>query len=278
MPLNTLYAGDNLKALQKHVAPESVDLVYLDPPFNSRTDYHVPSRPAENGSGDGPVPAFRDLWRWDRRSESDFVRLLKNGGRLAEALSACRTILGASGMLAYLTMIAPRLGELQRVLRPTGSIYLHCDPSASHYLRVLLDALFGPNQFRNEIVWRRTGSHGARRCFGPIHDTLLFYSKTADYFFCVVKRRYMRGHVERRYRRDSSGRFKFISGGNVLTGAKGTDGESGKPWRGFDPAAKNRHWAIPGFLAEQMPAAFQKLGVLAKLDALYESGFIGICS
>jgi DNA modification methylase len=179
-------------------------------------------------------------------------------------------------MLAYLTIIAPRLRELYRVLRPTGSLYLHCDPSASHYLRVLLDAIFGPAQFRNEIVWRRTGAHAPRRSFGPIHDTLLFYSKSEDYFFHVVRRPYMRGHVERRYKMHSSGRLKFTSGGNVLTGANATGGASSKPWRGFDPASKNRHWAIPGFLAERMPAGFVNLSVHAKLEALYGAGLIEI--
>src|SRR5262249_43921849 len=161
-------------------------------------------------------------------------------------------------MLAYLTMMAPRLRELRRVLKRSGSIYLHCDPAAGHYLRVLMDAIFGPGQFRNEIIWRRTGSHGPRRSFGPIHDTILFYTKTSSYFFRRHRRPYMRGHVTRRYRPDGAGRYRFASGGNVLTGANATQGESGLPWRGFDPAAKDRHWAIPGFLTRQMPPSFAR--------------------
>ncbi|MDO8631545.1 MAG: DNA methyltransferase, partial [Phycisphaerales bacterium] len=112
--------------------------------------------------------------------------------------------------------------------------------------------------------------------FGPIHDTILFYVKSPSYFFTVVRRAYMRGHVSGRYAADATGGLKFISGGNILTGAGKTKGESGRPWRGFDPSKKNRHWAIPGFLTEQMPPAFAKLGVLAKLDALYEAGLVEI--
>jgi hypothetical protein len=139
-----------------------------------------------------------------------------------------------------------------------------------------LDAIFDPTNFRNEIVWRRTGAHGPGRSFGPIHDTVLFYSKGPDYFFHQVKRPYMRGHVERRYRPDGTGRMRFSTGGNILTGAGATKGESGMPWRGFDPTAKRRHWAIPGDIAAQMPTSFAALGVLAKLDALLDAGLIEI--
>jgi hypothetical protein len=187
-----------------------------------------------------------------------------------------RRLLGDNDVLAYLVMMAPRLLELHRVLGPTGSLYLHCDPTASHYLKLVLDSIFGPDNFRNEIVWRRTGSHGPRRGYGPIHDTIFFYSRSNRYYFDLVRRPYMRRHVEERYVRDEQGRLKFSSGGNVLTGAGRRTGESGAAWKGFDPTAKNRHWAIPGFLAEQMPPKFAELGVLAKLDALYQAGFIEI--
>jgi DNA modification methylase len=191
-------------------------------------------------------------------------------------IAALRQGIGTNQMMAYLVEMAVRLVELRRVLKPTGSIYLHCDPTASHYLRVLMDAVFGPLQFRNEIIWRRTGAHGAQKSFGPIHDTLLVYTKTDEYYFQVAKHPYMRGHVERRYKVDPAGRAKFSSGGNVLTGPGATKGESGQPWKGFDPSAKDRHWAIPGFLAEQMPPAFKNLGPLDKLDALYDAGLIDI--
>ena len=274
---SALYHGDNLGILRRQGRGETVDLVYLDPPFNSNQNYGVLFRERGGTRPAGRLPAFEDTWRWDSAAVAAFRETIESGGRVAEALSAFRRFLGESDMLAYLSMIAPRLVELRRVLKSTGSIYLHCDPTASHYLKMLMDAVFGPENFRNEIIWRRTGAHGPRRSFGPIHDTLLFYSKTNDYFFRVVRRPYMKGHVESRYAlEEETGRYKFTSGGNVLTGANATQGESGRPWRGFDPSAKNRHWAIPGFLAEQMPPEFADLGVLAKLDALYEAGLVEI--
>ena len=274
---NSLYCGNNLDVLRTWGRDETVDLVYLDPPFNSQQNYHVLFRGRNGMRPARPIRAFADTWCWNDAAAASFQETLATGGRVADALGAFRQLLGETDMLAYLSMMAPRLVELRRVLKSSGSLYLHCDPSAGHYLKILLDAVFGPENFRNEIVWRRTGAHGPRRSFGPIHDTLLFYSKSGEYFFQVVKRPYMKGHVDSRYALDAAtGRYKFTSGGNVLTGANTTQGESGRPWRGFDPSAKNRHWAIPGFLAEQMPAEFARLGVLAKLEALYAVGLIEI--
>jgi site-specific DNA-methyltransferase (adenine-specific) len=274
---NALYCGDNLDLLRRYGRDESVDLIYLDPPFNSDQSYSLIFRVRRGVRSAARAPAFEDTWRWNDAADALFQQTVESGGRVADALGAFRQFLGETDLLAYLTMMAPRLVELQRVLKSGGSIYLHCDPSASHYLKMLLDAVFGPENFRNEIVWRRTGAHGPRRSFGPIHDTLLFYSKSSEYFFQVVKRPYMQGHVDSRYTlEEETGRYKFTSGGNVLTGANATQGESGRPWRGFDPSAKDRHWAIPGFLAEQMPPEFAELGVLAKLDALYDAGLIEI--
>jgi DNA modification methylase len=274
---NALYCGDNLELLRRHGEAETVDLVYLDPPFNSGQNYHLLFKTRNGTRSVVPIPAFEDTWRWDAAATAAFRETVEAGGRVGDALLAFRQFLGDSDQLAYLSMMAPRLIQLRRVLKSTGSIYLHCDPTASHYLKMLMDAVFGPENFRNEIAWRRTGAHGPRRSFGPIHDTLFFYSKSSEYFFQVVKRPYMKGHVDSRYtREEATGRYKFTSGGNVLTGANATQGESGRPWRGFDPSAKNRHWAIPGFLAEQMPAEFADLGVLARLDALYEAGLIEI--
>lgn len=178
--------------------------------------------------------------------------------------------------MAYLINMAPRLVELHKVLKPTGSLYMHCDPTASHYLKLLLDVIFGAENFRNEIIWRRTGAHSPRRTFGPIHDTILFYTRSGDYYFNLVRLPYTLEHVTRRYKQQADGRWKFTSGGNVLTGAGSGGGESSQPWRGFDPALKNRHWAIPGFINAQLPSAEQKLGVLDKLEAAYQRGLIDI--
>jgi DNA modification methylase len=274
--VNTLYYGDNLDILRRHIADGSVDLVYLDPPFKSNQDYNVLFAERDGTLAAAQIKAFEDTWRWDRTAAEAYQEVVERGGGVSRALQAFRTLLGDSDMLAYLSMMAPRLTELHRVLNPSGSLFLHCDPTASHYLKVLLDAVFGPVNFRNEIVWRRTGAHGPRRSFGPIHDTILFYTRSDAYFFNIVRQPYMRGHVETRYRRAPDGRLKFVTGGNILTGAGATRGESGQPWRGFDPSAKGRHWAIPGDLAEMMPPDFQELGVLAKLDALYAAGLIEI--
>ncbi len=273
---NVLFYGDNLDVLRRHVADDSVDLIYLDPPFNSNANYNVLFGHADGSRAAAQIKAFDDTWRWDQAAAAAFQDALTAGGAVASALAAFQTLLGPNAMLAYLSMMAPRLVELRRVLKPTGSIYLHCDPTASHYLKLLLDSVFGPDNFRNEIIWRRTGAHGPRRSFGPIHDTILLYSKSSTYYFRVTRRPYMRGHVELRYQRQSDGRYKFITGGNILTGAGATRGESGQPWRGFDPSARNRHWAIPGDLTEQMPIDFASLGVLAKLDALYDAGLVEI--
>jgi DNA modification methylase len=271
-----LFYGDNLDVLRRHVDDESVDLVYLDPPFNSNADYNILFGHVDGSRAAAQIKAFGDTWRWDEAAAADFQKAVEHGGTVADALRAFQTLLGGSNMLAYLSMMAPRLIELRRVLKSTGSLFLHCDPTASHYLKLLLDSIFSPENFRNEIIWRRTGAHGPRRSFGPVHDTLLFYSKSKDYYFNVLRRPYMAGHVAKRYRREPNGRLRSTTGGNILTGAGTTNGESGQPWRGFNPSSKGRHWAIPGDLAEQMPPEFQELGVQKKLDALYDAGLIEI--
>jgi len=154
--VNTLYYGDNLDVLRRHVADESVDLVYLDPPFNSNQDYNVLFAEHSGERAAAQITAFEDTWRWDNAAAVAFENVIRGGGHPAEALSSFWVFLGASDMMAYLSMMAPRLVELRRVLKDTGSLYLHCDPAASHYLKMLMDAIFGPTNFRNEITWQRT--------------------------------------------------------------------------------------------------------------------------
>jgi DNA modification methylase len=179
---NLLYYGDNLDVLRRHVKDESIDLVYLDPPFNSNVNYNVLF--AERGTQSAAqIKAFEDTWRWDESAAQAYEETVELGGDVAQALRAFRTLLGTSDMLAYLAMMAPRLVELRRVLKPTGSLYLHCDPSASHYLKLLLDAIFGAQHFRNEIIWHyNTGGKGKNN-FLRKHDTILWYSKSAQYTF-----------------------------------------------------------------------------------------------
>lgn len=280
--VNKLYYGDNLAVMRKHIQDESVDLCYIDPPFNSKRNYNQ----IYNNIGKEDVAqaqAFVDTWTWDDAAESGFAEIISgnNSGLTAQSIelvNGLKQVLGKGSLLSYITHITLRIGEIYRVLKPTGSFYLHCDPSASHYIKLICDAIFcggRQGQFQNEIIWRRTGSHNTRRSFGPIHDVIFFYTKTSKYTFNIVRRPYMKGHVSSRYSLDG-GRLKFTSGGNILTGAGKTNGESGQVWRGFNPSAKNRHWAVPGFLTEDLDEDFHELGVLGKLEALYEMGRIEI--
>lgn len=273
--LNQLFYGDNLEVLKK-MDSAFVDLIYLDPPFNSDAVYNVSF--ANAGDAAAQIQAFDDTWRWTPETSSTYDQLVSGGGLpplAAECLEAIRALTKESPLTAYMVAMAPRLVELHRVLKATGSLYLHCDPTASHYLKIMLDAIFGPTMFRNEIIWRRTGAHSPRNSFGPVHDVILFYTKTPAAYFKPLKRPYSRQHVESRYTQDSKG-WKFTSGGNVLTGPGATSGESGQEWRGFNPSAKNRHWAVPGFVTEQMPESFATLGVLDKLEAAFQAGLIEI--
>lgn len=274
-----LFFGDNLEILREHIPDESIDLVYLDPPFNSNQSYNVLFKERDARPSTAQIEAFGDTWHWTPETQVQYEELVTSAtvpGGVAKAVDAFSLMLGQNDVMAYLVMMTPRLLELHRVLKPTGSLYLHCDPTASHYLKIICDQIFDPRNFRNEIIWRRTGAHAPRKSYGPIHDTILFYTKSNKCFFNVLRMPYMNGHVDSRYKLDATGGLKFVSGGNVLTGAGKTQGESGMPWRGFNPSSKNRHWAIPGFLSEQMPAEFMDLSVLQKLEKLYEAGLIDI--
>lgn len=209
---NLLYYGDNLDVLRRHIKDETVDLVYLDPPFKSNVDYNVLF--AEHGTRSAAqIKAFTDTWRWDESAAYDYERTVEQGGRVAEALQGFRTVIGTSDMLAYLAMMAPRLVELRRVMTPTASIYLHCDPTASHYLKLLMDAVFGAAQFRNEIVWKRTpfaGSSKARaRQLPRSHDVLLFYSKRDTWTWNEPNLPYLPGYLQRFKWDDNDGRGPY---------------------------------------------------------------------
>lgn len=178
---NTLYFGDNLDILRRYVKDESVDLVYLDPPFNSNATYNVLFGGKGGAKSAAQIQAFDDTWHWDEGAAASYHEMVEAGGGAGTALRAFRSLLGEGDMLAYLCMMAPRLVELRRVLKPTGSIYLHCDQTASHYLKVLMDAVFGPRNYLNEIVWHRysrpKGSQHKARHYGASTDTILFYAR-----------------------------------------------------------------------------------------------------
>jgi site-specific DNA-methyltransferase (adenine-specific) len=177
---NRLYFGDNLEILRKEIASESVDLVYLDPPFNSNATYNVLFAEKSGKKSAAQIAAFDDTWQWGLESEASYHETVTAGGKLADLLQAFRGFLGQNDMMAYLVMMAARLKELHRVLKPTGGLYLHCDPTASHYLKLLLDAIFGPFCFRNEIVWKRTSGRKGITQLGRVHDIIFFYTRSNE--------------------------------------------------------------------------------------------------
>ena len=201
---NTLYYGDNLPVLRQHVKDESVDLIYLDPPFNSDQNYNVLFQEQDGSRPAAQIQAFGDTWHWDQAAAVAYQEVVESGGQVSLALQGFRKVLGENDMLAYLSMMAPRLVELRRVLKPTGSIYLHCDPTASHYLKLLLDSVFRPERFVSEIIWKRTHSHGdPRRKYGAITDTLFLFSKSDEYAFAPVQTIHRGVHQKYVHRRRS---------------------------------------------------------------------------
>ncbi len=179
---NTLYYGDNLPVLRDHIPTASVDLVYLDPPFNSSRNYNILFKDEHGKEAEAQITAFEDSWHWNAAAEHVYRELVTEAPpHVSQMIYALRSFLGHNQMLAYLVMMAARLVELHRVLKPTGSLYLHCDPTASHYLKIILDTIFGPRNFRNEVVWNYGGwTHQKMKHFPRKHDILLFYAKSED--------------------------------------------------------------------------------------------------
>lgn len=189
--LNTLYYGDNLWRLRE-MEGESVDLIYLDPPFNSRVQYNVIFDRPDGGTSEAQAGAFRDAWTWTAtESEPAYEYVMSRGGAPAAMLSGMMSFLGKGDAMAYLCMMTPRLIELRRVLKRTGSIYLHCDPTANAYLRIMLNAVFGDDQFRNEIIWYYYNKmHDSRKKLFPrATDTIFFFVKNVneDFYFSQLK-------------------------------------------------------------------------------------------
>ena len=220
---NTLYYGDNLDILRQHVPDESVELVYLDPPFNSNANYNVLFKEQSGEASPAQIRAFTDTWEWTQEAERTYEQeIITNPGTPAnvkEMVSAFRQFIGSNAMMAYLVMMTPRLVELRRVLKPTGSIYLHCDPTASHYLKLLMDSVFGLSNYRNEITWKRTptvkGNFGqGSKLWGQATDTLLFYTKTNDYVFSQPFGPYSQEYIDKSYRHVEPGtgrRYRLVS-------------------------------------------------------------------
>lgn len=176
---NKLFFGDNLRILREHVKDESVDLIYLDPPFNSSANYNVIFREQSGEQSAAQIIAFEDTWHWGQDSEATYYELVNTApDDLVKLMQALRDFLGENDMMAYLTMMSPRLIELHRVLKPTGSIYLHCDTTAGAYLRIMMDAIFGLRCFRNEIIWSYRRWPSKSKAYQTMHDVILFYAKT----------------------------------------------------------------------------------------------------
>jgi len=239
--MNTLYFGDNLDILRQHGADASVDLIYLDPPFNSQRDYNLLFKTPKGQASEAQITAFEDSWHWGDQAEHEYAEILHQPNTAAaEMIQALRRFLHENDLLAYLVMMGNRLLELHRVLKPTGSLYLHCDPTASHYLRLVLDAIFGPENFINEIIWKRTTAHSSSKKYAPIHDTLLYYGKTSKVVWTEPRLAYEEAYLDKYYRfDDGDGRLYWRAD---LCAAGKRKGSSGQPWRGIDPAAKGMHW------------------------------------
>jgi site-specific DNA-methyltransferase (adenine-specific) len=212
---NVLYYGDNLDILRRYIPDESVDLIYLDPPFNSNRDYNVIFKDESGRKSDAQLLAFEDTWHWGPGPE-DVYRYLTNtglhGGRVPEPvgriIAALRAGIGTNQMLAYVVEMTVRLVELRRVLKPTGSLYLHCDPTASHYLKLVLDAVFGPTRFLNEITWKRSTSHGnVARNYGSLTDAILVFTRTNSYIWNQQYAPFAAEYVDQKFTgRDADGR------------------------------------------------------------------------
>lgn len=176
--MNKLFYGDNLEILREHIPADSADLIYLDPPFNSNRDYNVLFREQDGTRAAAQIKAFGDTWEWNTAAAAAYQETVERGGQVSLVMQAFRTALGGNDVLAYLSMMAPRLIEMHRVLKDTGSICLHCDPTASHYIKLLMDAIFDPRNFLNEIIWHYRKWSTGKYTFQRNHDVIFFYSKT----------------------------------------------------------------------------------------------------
>ncbi len=257
---NKLFYGDNLQVLrgqdahaQPNIPSQSVDLVYLDPPFNSRQDYNVLFAEKDGSRSASQITAFKDSWEWNLEAEGAYTDIVERGGRVADAMLAFRTLLGNSDMMAYLAMMAPRLVELRRVLKETGSIYLHCDPTASHYLKLLMDGVFGAQRSKNELIWKRSDAHndskqGAMH-FGRVHDVILFYSKTDSPKFTTQYTPLPDSTQDRWYRNIEVGTGRRYNKGDVTGPGGAAKGNAYYEWAGV-----TRYWRYKRSKMEELEA------------------------
>jgi adenine specific DNA methylase Mod len=276
MENNILYYGDNLEIIRKYFPDNSIDLIYLDPPFNSNAAYNILFKEPTGEPSQAQITAFDDTWHWSIESERTFQEIITNAPiNVAELITAFRNFIHQNDMMAYLVMMCIRLLELKRVLKLTGSIYLHCDSTASHYLKILMDAVFGIRNFRNEIIWRRTGSNSAAKRFGPIHQTILYYAKSNMSSFYPVPAPYTKGYIDDYFtEQDERGSYRPV----LLTGPGTRKGDSGKAWHSYDPTKSGRHWQPASYIytkyRELTGDDLSNYPLLERLDRLDEIGLI----
>ena len=261
----TIWTGDNLE-IMRGMSSESVDLIYLDPPFNSKHNYAAPIGSKAAGA------AFKDTWTLDDVDKAWWGEIAESNIPLYKVLDMARHAGGKSTM-SYLIYMAVRILEMHRVLKETGSLYLHCDPTMSHYLKMMLDAVFGVNRYNNEIVWRRTRVRGAGiKKVRWVHDTILAYAKSNEFTFNRIKIPYDKSYVDKYYRQtDKYGQYQSIS----LIAAGPRSGDSGKPWRGIYPNSGN-HWSCPGTFPKHVykPDDWGVMTTQQKLDYFDDKGLI----
>ena len=241
--MGALYFGDNLHVLREEIRDESVDLIYLDPPFNSKRDYNVFLKTPKGHESDAQITAFEDSWHWGEQAEREFSELLRQQNTdVAEMIQSLRRFLKESDMMAYLVMMANRLLELHRVLKPTGSLYLHCDPTASHYLKIVMDAIFGAENYANEIIWKRAdtvkGNFGqGTKLFDKNTDTIFFYRKSENNTFNPQFKAYSKEYIDAFYKFIEPGtgrKYQLIS----MTGPGGA--AKGNPY--YEVMGVSRYW------------------------------------
>jgi len=270
--MNELHYGDNL-AIVRALPDESVDLVYLDPPYpltgsRAEASYSLGAQLASEGRQTSDLV---DGWRWNPTTDRLYADLISGSAPTGtrNVLETFHHLLGRSDELAYLVEIAIRLPDLRRVLKGTGSLYFQCDPAVSHYTRLLLDAVFGRRNFRSQVIWKRSNRHDGQRHFVPSHDVILFYTKSDQYTWHRVVEPPDEKAILKTYaaiEAETGRRFARVS----LTGPGARGGASGEPWRGVNPSAQGRHWAIPSFVRGEV----EGLSTLDALDALLASGRI----
>ena len=265
----TIWTGDNLE-IMRGMNSDCVDLIYLDPPFNSNRTYEAPIGSKAAGA------AFKDAWTLDDVDVCEHGELADRNPAAYAVIEAARQAHG-KGMQSYLIFMAVRLMEMHRILKPKGSIYLHCDDAAAIWLRAMMNAIFGLPLYRNEITWKRTSAHNDASYFGRISDRILFFGSSPinrDSIRVPFSDAYALGY----YRlKDRIGKYQQDN----LTGPKTSSGESGQPWRGWNPTDKGRCWSVPKtgdyaawIDANVIPGYLQETSVLRRLDMLDEAGLV----